>query len=63
MPVEGYMWLGSILNNITQKCEDGRRCPEVGLRAANLREQQSWVEEDDGVGGRLCGGGWCVPVL
>lgn len=47
MPVEGYMWLGSILKNITQKYEDRRGCAEMGLRAASLRQQQSWEEEND----------------
>lgn len=45
MHVEGYMWLGSILNNITQKYEDRRGCTEVG--ATSLRQQQSWEEEGD----------------
>lgn len=47
MPVEGYMWLGSILNNTTQKYEDRRGCTEVGLGAATLRQQQSREEDDE----------------
>lgn len=63
MPVEGYMWLGSILNNIIQKYEDRRGCAEVSLGARGLRQQQSWEEEDDRGDGWVDGGGWCVPVL
>lgn len=48
MPVEGYMWLGSVLKNITQKYEDRRGCTEMSLGAASLRRQQSWEGEDDG---------------
>lgn len=47
MPVEGYMLLGSILNNITQKYEDRMGCAEVYLGAASLRQQQSLKEKDD----------------
>lgn len=47
MPVEGYMLLGSILNNITQKYEDRMGCAEVCLGAASLRQQQSLKEKDD----------------
>lgn len=60
MPVEGYMWLGSILNNITQKYEDRRGCTEVGLGAASLRQQQSWEKEGDRGDGCVEEAGVCL---
>lgn len=40
MPFEGCMWLGSILNNITQKYEDRRGCTEVDFEAARTGKRR-----------------------